>query len=37
MNIAHRLNGVQVGLVNYAGNNRGLFRCLPLVNVHRGP
>ena len=28
------LNGVQVGLLNYAGNNPGWARWLPLVNVH---
>jgi len=33
-NYAKRLHGVQLGLINNARNNRGLFRVLPLVNVH---
>lgn len=33
VNIAARLHGVQLGLVNYAGNN-STFKVMPLVNAH---
>lgn len=33
-NRARELHGVQIGLLNYAGNNRGIARLLPLVNAH---
>jgi hypothetical protein len=33
-NRARELHGVQIGLLNYAGNNRGMARLLPLVNAH---
>ena len=36
VNIAHELHGVQLGLFNYAGNNSGWRRLLPVVNFHRG-
>ena len=28
------LNGIELGLINYAGNNRKLFRVLPIMNMH---
>ena len=28
------LHGVQIGLLNYAGNNRDGLRWLPIANVH---
>jgi hypothetical protein len=28
------LKGVQLGIVNRAQNNHGLFKILPLVNAH---
>ena len=34
VNIAKDLNGVQLGLFNYAGNNSKWLRLLPLLNVH---
>ena len=34
LNYARELHGVQVGLLNIAGNNRGLARVLPLLNLH---
>jgi hypothetical protein len=34
VNYARRLHGVQVGVINIAGNNRGLAKVLPLVNAH---
>jgi hypothetical protein len=34
VNYARELHGLQVGLVNIAGNNQGLARVLPLVNAH---
>lgn len=34
LNYARELHGFQVGVVNVAGNNRGLARVLPLVNFH---
>lgn len=34
LNIARRLHGVQIGLVNYAGNNPRFLRLLPGINVH---
>lgn len=33
-NRAEELHGIQFGLINYAGNNRRIFRWLPLVNFH---
>lgn len=33
-NQAEELHGVQFGLLNYAGNNRGLARWLPIMNLH---
>jgi hypothetical protein len=34
-NYARELQGVQLGLINVAGNKRGLGRVLPIVNWHR--
>lgn len=34
LNIAHTLHGVQLGAINYAGNNPLLLRILPLINLH---
>lgn len=34
VNTTAQLRGVQLGLVNYAGNNRSGLRLLPLVNLH---
>jgi hypothetical protein len=34
VNYAVELEGVQLGLLNIAENNRGIFRVLPLVNLH---
>jgi hypothetical protein len=34
VNYSAKLNGVQVGLFNYAGNNPKWARLLPLINVH---
>ena len=28
------LKGIELGLINYAGNNRKLFRVLPILNMH---
>jgi hypothetical protein len=33
-NRTKELHGVQIGLLNYAGNNRSLFRWLPLININ---
>ena len=33
-NQAEELHGVQLGLLNFAGNNRGLARWLPILNLH---
>ncbi len=33
-NRARELHGVQVGLLNYAGNNRGIWKWLPIINAH---
>jgi hypothetical protein len=33
LNRTEELHGVQIGLLNYAGNNRR-YRWLPLVNAH---
>jgi hypothetical protein len=33
-NYAESLDGVQVGLLNYAGNNRAGLRWLPIANAH---
>jgi hypothetical protein len=35
VNIARELHGVQLGLLNWAGNKRGAGRLLPIVNVSR--
>jgi len=34
LNICEELHGAQLGLINYAGNNKK-FKLLPLLNVHR--
>ncbi len=34
VNFTRELHGVQVGLLNYAGNNPGWARLLPVVNAH---
>lgn len=34
LNIARRLNGVQLGLINYARNNPRGLKLLPIINVH---
>jgi hypothetical protein len=34
VNIAQELNGIQLGLINIAKNNRSPFRVLPIVNAH---
>ena len=33
-NNAETLHGIQLGILNRAANNRGIFRLLPLLNVH---
>ena len=33
-NYTHNLRGVQIGILNYAGNKPGLLRILPLMNAH---
>ena len=33
-NQAEELNGVQVGLINFAGNQHGLLRWTPILNLH---
>jgi hypothetical protein len=33
-NQAEELHGVQLGVLNFAGNNHGLARWLPLINLH---
>ena len=33
-NSAKELHGIQIGLLNHAGNNRGIARWLPIVNAH---
>ncbi len=33
-NYAEELHGVQLGVINIAANNRGIFKMLPLVNLH---
>jgi hypothetical protein len=33
-NNAETLHGIQLGILNRAGNNTGIFRVLPLLNVH---
>jgi hypothetical protein len=33
-NQAEELHGVQLGLLNFAGNNRGLARWTPILNLH---
>jgi len=35
-NRTRELHGMQIGLLNYAGNNRKGLRYLPLVNIHLG-
>ncbi len=34
VNYARRLNGFQFGLINIAGNNRGIAKVLPIMNAH---
>jgi hypothetical protein len=34
LNRADELHGFQIGILNYAGNNRSPFRLLPLINYH---
>jgi hypothetical protein len=34
-NFSRELTGVQIGLLNYAGNNPKWARLLPIINVHR--
>jgi hypothetical protein len=34
VNYAKELHGLQLGLINIAGNNRGLARVLPVLNLH---
>ena len=36
LNRARRLNGVQIGLLNYCRNNPPPFRLLPIINIHLG-
>jgi len=33
-NYARALHGVQIGLLNYAGNNEGIFKLTPVVNLN---
>jgi hypothetical protein len=33
-NSARVLNGIQIGVLNRAQNNRGVWRMLPLLNAH---
>ena len=33
-NRAEELHGIQIGLLNYAGNNKGIWRWMPIVNAH---
>jgi len=33
-NSAYVLKGIQVGVLNRAKNNRGIFRILPVLNAH---
>ena len=35
-NRTEKLRGVQIGLINYAGNNPKGLRWLPLINMHFG-
>jgi len=34
VNIAQRLNGIQLGIINIARNNSSPFRVLPIINAH---
>jgi len=34
VNIAQKLNGIQLGLINIAKNNSSPFRVLPIINAH---
>jgi hypothetical protein len=36
LNLTHHLRGLQIGLLNYAGNNPVPFRLLPLLNLNLG-
>lgn len=36
INKTNRLNGVQIGLLNYAGNNPNGLKWLPVINMHFG-
>jgi len=33
-NYARALNGIQLGVLNYARNNRGILKLLPVLNAH---
>jgi hypothetical protein len=33
-NYAEELNGVQIGVLNIAGNNESGFQILPILNAH---
>ena len=35
LNYARELHGVQLGVLNIAGNNRGVAHVLPVINLHR--
>lgn len=34
INLTHELHGVQLGWINYAGNNQRFLRWIPLMNMH---
>lgn len=34
LNTARRLDGLQIGLLNHAGNNPPMLRWLPILNLH---
>lgn len=34
LNFSENLNGIQIGLLNYAGNNKKLFRYMPFINFN---
>jgi hypothetical protein len=34
LNYAKELHGIQLGVLNIAGNNRGLAHVLPVLNLH---
>ena len=35
LNWVDELHGLQLGLINIAGNNPGIFKVLPLINYHK--